>query len=138
MKKFNQWNEVKKMLDEKSQKVDIHEGELWWVSIGINIGSEQDGKGDTSTRPVLVYYKIDENNFYGIPFSTTPQRDQRFTEKAIIEGKTTYALLKHIRDYSIKRLDRKIGFISDKVYDNIIYKVLALKPRRFYQKRIKK
>ena len=44
-KDFDSWNEAKKGLDSYDVFLPIKEGEVWWCSIGMNIGIEMCGKG---------------------------------------------------------------------------------------------
>lgn len=134
MKKFNQWNEVKKLLNDTSPRIKVKEGWLYWVSVGVNVGTEQDGKGPVFTRPVLAFYvdKNDKKEFIGIPFSTVEQRNYRYTEIAIIEEKVSYALIKQIRSFSVKRINREIGELRPEIFDNIIDKVFKMRPARYY------
>lgn len=43
-KDFDAWNEYKKELEIKNQTILYKEGEIWWTSIGVNIGNESCGK----------------------------------------------------------------------------------------------
>ena len=36
------------------------EREIWWVNLGVNVGFEQDGKGDNFERPILILKKFGE------------------------------------------------------------------------------
>ncbi|MBR1875271.1 type II toxin-antitoxin system PemK/MazF family toxin [Candidatus Saccharibacteria bacterium] len=139
MKKFNQWNEIKKMLNDNSPRIVAKEGYLYWVSVGVNVGTEEDGKGPVFTRPVLAYYADDNNKkeFLGIPFTTTPQRNEKYTEIAMVEDEITYALLKQIRVFSVKRINREIGRLKPEIFDNIIYKMTRIRPKRYYKTRKK-
>ncbi len=72
MKDFDLWNRLKKNID-----LDIHfipknikEGDIWWCSIGLNVGSEQDGGGDTFERPVLILKKYTKRNFLCLPITS--------------------------------------------------------------------
>ena len=56
--KYDQWNNVKKELANREEKFFFKEGEIWWVSLGQNLGTESYGKGDTFRRPVLVIKKL--------------------------------------------------------------------------------
>jgi len=53
MKKHNEWNEVKKELDIQTKKIIFKERDIFWTSIGENIGYEQNGKGEIFSRPEL-------------------------------------------------------------------------------------
>ena len=58
-KDFDSWNTEKKQLEEFGPDVLIfHEREIWWCSIGVNLGDEQDGKNELFERPVLVVRKF--------------------------------------------------------------------------------
>jgi mRNA interferase MazF len=70
MKKFDEWNDIKKELDIKKKNVIPKEREVYWASIGENIGFEQNGKGDVFSRPVLIIKRFSKNIFYGVPLST--------------------------------------------------------------------
>ena len=43
-KKFDLWNIKKKEINKKEKEIQFREREIWWISIGVNIGFEQDGK----------------------------------------------------------------------------------------------
>jgi mRNA interferase MazF len=60
MKKFNEWNEVKKEIDTREKSIIFKERDVFWVSIGENIGYEQNGKGEIFSRPVVIVKKIFE------------------------------------------------------------------------------
>ena len=76
-KNFNEWNEKKKEIHNNISKKDIldkkvyfKDREVWWVSIGINIGFEIDGKNHDFERPVLIIKKINKNQFWGLPLTS--------------------------------------------------------------------
>lgn len=59
MKDFDTWSKEKKTLEQEGHdSLVFHEREIWWCSIGINVGDEQDGKNERFERPVLVLKKI--------------------------------------------------------------------------------
>tara|TARA_B100001564_G_scaffold342670_1_gene338522 strand:- start:484 stop:873 length:390 start_codon:yes stop_codon:yes gene_type:complete len=47
------------------------EREIWWCSIGLNVGFEIFGKSDIYTRPVLIIKKYGRNTFLGLPISSS-------------------------------------------------------------------
>jgi hypothetical protein len=60
MKYFDLWNTAKQNLDIKilDEKFRVHEREIWWCSMGVNIGDEEDGKNELFERPVLILRKF--------------------------------------------------------------------------------
>jgi len=111
-KKFNEWNEVKKTLHNKQNKIVIpKEREVYWSSIGVNVGFEQDGKGEVFSRPVLIVKRYSKNLFFGIPLSTQI-KEGSFFYTFTLNKKPSNALLVQAKVYDTKRLENRIGMIS--------------------------
>jgi len=70
VKKYDEWNEVKKNIFKTENSVYFKERDVFWASIGVNIGFEQDGKGNIFSRPVLILKKYSKSMFLGVPLST--------------------------------------------------------------------
>lgn len=111
-KDFDQWNVVKKRLNQENRKVYIRAGEIRWVSFGINIGSEIDGKGVSFTRPALIVHVIGSHLALAIPMST---RMKDITGYIPFEWKgVTSALCIHqIKIVSQKRILSRRGKVSE-------------------------
>lgn len=72
------------------QKVEIHtsphepplfkQGEVWWCSIGMNVGDELFGKGERFCRPVLVLKKFSCSTFLGLPLTLQEKSGTYFVE----------------------------------------------------------
>lgn len=61
---FKDWFKLKVLLwTRKSDKLFFKQGDIWWCSIGMNLGEEIFGKGKKFTRPVLVFKKFTSNSF---------------------------------------------------------------------------
>jgi len=99
-KDFDSWNTLKKRLNSKTKDIFFKERDIFWASIGLNIGYEQDGKSDLFSRPVLIMKKYNKNIFLGIPLSSKIKDDE------------VTALLVQARLFDAKRLENKIGKIS--------------------------
>ena len=52
-KDFQTWHLNKSNLHENKERPFFHEREIWFTSVGVNIGFEQDGNGEIH-RPVIV------------------------------------------------------------------------------------
>jgi mRNA interferase MazF len=75
IKRFLQWIGIKQKLDANDFHPPlVNEGDLWWCSIGENVGVEVSGKGVNFTRPVIVLRKFGRLAFFGIPTTTNTDR----------------------------------------------------------------
>lgn len=74
IQRFDDWNIKKKNIQffERSWDEDIYfkEGDIWWCSIGFNIGSESYGKGENFRRPVLVIKKLSSDLCIALPITS--------------------------------------------------------------------
>ena len=113
LKTFDQWNEIKKNLHQKEKEAEFFkEKQIWWCSIGQNLGSESYGKGATFSRPVLIFKKLSQRTFLGIPLtSKTKQGSWYITIRH--RSKEITALLNQIRIYDKKRLSNRFGELDD-------------------------
>ena len=109
---FDNWNAQKKILHNIQQCPMFSEREVWWCSLGVNVGDEQDGKGSSFTRPVLVLKKFNRNLFVGVPMSTKI-KDSKFYHMMYFKGKTQSVILSQIKLMDARRLIDKMGRISD-------------------------
>lgn len=105
------WLIIKEQLDVTTAKIFVNEREICYISIGQNIGFEQNGKHNNFERPVLVLRKFSDNLFIGIPLSKQLKNSQYYF---IFKFNSTpsAALLSQIRLFDNKRVVRKIGYIS--------------------------
>ncbi len=62
-KDFDCWNDIKKKLDESKKTLFFKERDVWWCSIGLNVGDEENGKNQFFSRPVLVVRKFNNRLF---------------------------------------------------------------------------
>lgn len=107
-KDFNNWNEEKKKLHyEMPDELPFHEREIWWCSIGINIGDEQDGKNELFERPVLVIRKFNRKLAWVLPMSTKAKLGIHYYEIRH-NGRTFSVILSQLRLISVKRFRRFI------------------------------
>src|SRR3989344_7524221 len=124
-KNFDGWNEVKKKINEAEFKDFVHKREVWWCSLGVNIGYEQDGKHDTFERPILVLRKFNNDMVLGVPLSTRLKKNPYyiiFTH----EGEEFSALISQVRLISTKRLKRYMYKMSSDIFKDIREKTRAM------------
>ncbi len=113
MKDFNAWNEAKQRLDKIDNRPPlVSEGDIWWASIGENIGTEIGGKSKNFTRPVIIYKKL-AHSFYLVIPTTTKQKNGTWFVK-FYEGKTeVFACLHQVRTIDYRRLYSKLGSLNE-------------------------
>jgi mRNA interferase MazF len=102
-KDFEGWNRTKQKLDNRRTIPVFHEREIWWVSIGINIGFEMYGKGEIFSRPVLIVKKFSPSTFLGVPLSTK-MKNNEYYHPITFKGETTSAVFDQVRTMDARRL----------------------------------
>jgi mRNA-degrading endonuclease toxin of MazEF toxin-antitoxin module len=110
-KDFWAWHGQKEKIHNENERVFFHEGEIWWCSLGANIGFEQDGKNDTFERPIVVFRKFNKEIFWALPI-TTQEKHGRFYFPYRHDTKIFSVILSQIRLLDGKRLLRKIRSFS--------------------------
>lgn len=121
-KHFDQWNDLKKHLDTTQKMPTFKQKEIWWCSIGLNIGHEENGKNQFFNRPVLVVRKFNNNIFLGVPL-TTKIKDDEFYHMIHFKDKNQSAMLSQIRVLESKRLTQKMGDITKEQFEDVRRKI---------------
>lgn len=110
-KDFDGWNAHKKLIETDTKKILFKEGEIWWCSVGTNVGNESCGKGMLFRRPILILKKLSGENCIGIPLSTKQKSGSWFIEIKV-HGEPRWALLYQIRMFSTKRFHRRLAALE--------------------------
>jgi mRNA interferase MazF len=126
-KDFDKWNEKKKILNAKNLNkiLFFSTGEVWWISLGLNLGFEMNGKGEDFMRPAIILKKYNHYSFLALPLSTSKKSNRYCIPIGIIDGKEAIANLSQIRNIDSKRLVNKIGYI-----ENELFRIIKEKTRR--------
>ncbi len=98
MKRFLEWIGIKGKIHDNESLPVFEEREMWWVSLGENVGHEEDGKGNTFERPFIVIRKFNKELLFGVPCSSV-NKNSRYYFSIRIESKNliTSALLSQAR-----------------------------------------
>jgi mRNA interferase MazF len=119
VKCFLDWIKIKQRIHEaESVPLYFKEGDIWWCSVGENVGIEMNGKGDTFSRPVFVYRKLSRNGFLGIPLTTKLKQGTWFVQINFQE-KEIVANLAQTRVFSTSRMLNKMGTLDEVDADKI-------------------
>lgn len=127
MKDYRKWHELKTQIENsehQAQKI-FREAEVWWCSLGLNIGFEEDGKNNTYERPVLIFRKFNKELFWGLPM-TSVTREGKFYFSFVFRNSHSTVILSQLKAYSSKRLLRNMGKINNQVLAEVESKIMAL------------
>ncbi|MEI7462806.1 MAG: type II toxin-antitoxin system PemK/MazF family toxin [Candidatus Taylorbacteria bacterium] len=118
---LKQWHKVKDGLIKSDKKVYFHEREVWWCSIGKNIGFEQNGKGEEFTRPIIIVKRLSLDTCLIVPLTTSKKRKNPFPLGNLVDEKEeTYAMVEQIRLIDAKRLGKKVGILNNEIYTKML------------------
>lgn len=112
-KDFAEWHSEKSDLHENKVRAFFHEREVWFASLGANIGFEQDGKNAKYLRPVVIVKKFNNEVCWGIPTTKKDRNGKYYFNFHYKEGEYTTAILSQLRLIDSKRLSYKIGSIGE-------------------------
>jgi mRNA interferase MazF len=119
MKDFQLWHKVKEEIHSSEKKLYFYEQEVWFCSLGANVGFEQDGKGDRFGRPVVIVKKFNKDVFLGIPLTTKIKTGKYYFPIHLSDEIQRNAILSQIRLIDAKRLYQKIGFVSEDEFEGM-------------------
>lgn len=89
------------------------EREIWWCSLGKNIGYEQDGKNERFERPILIVKKFNHEILWTLPLTRTSKENNKYYFKLEQYGESSFIVLSQLRLVSSKRLLRKMRMIRE-------------------------
>lgn len=123
-KQFDLWNEQKKQVEgnQLAHPFYFHEREVWWCSVGVNVGVEIDGKNDDFERPVLVIRKFNGMMFWGIPL-TSKIKHLPYVIQVEHEKGHAFANLAQLRLFSSKRIRRKVTMLSEESFSKVLEEI---------------
>lgn len=117
-KDFDRWNENKKLIDSKTSLM-YHERELWWCSLGLNVGFEQNGSSLEFRRPVLVLKGLSRSTCIIIPVTTSKNTHKYRIPLGLVGDKQSVAIISQLRIIDTRRLVKKIGTIDRILFSEI-------------------
>ena len=128
IKDFNKWNNLKKLVNANNREVFGYPREVWWCSLGVNIGAEVDGKNENFERPVIIMKVYNKETMFVLP-TTGKAKEDKFHMPIEIDAvdqktgdvyrKTVYIKLTQARVISNKRLIRKVDVINEEDFEKI-------------------
>ena len=121
IKKFDEWNALQKKVNSKTPIVHFKKRQIWWASIGVNVGTEMDGKNGNFERPVLVIKKISATSAFVVPLTSTIREEDERLVSYQIKDKKYSASISQARPIDTRRFIRRINSkMSNKDFVKII------------------
>ncbi|MBI4119053.1 MAG: type II toxin-antitoxin system PemK/MazF family toxin [Parcubacteria group bacterium] len=117
-KDFDGWNEVKKSTNAEEPRLYTIR-EIWWCRFGVNIGTEQDGRGKWFVRPCVILRGFGPEACLVVPLTTSTREHPLRISAGIINGQTARANISQLRVVDTRRLERKIGFLDKRIFMDI-------------------
>ncbi len=125
-KDFTGWHVQKSNIHENKIRLHFHERDVWFTSVGANIGFEQDGKGEEFLRPIVILKKFNNETLWGITLtSKTKTGEYYFSFKHDIDRVST-ANLSQLRLIDSKRLKYQIGSMCEDDFAELKKRVVDL------------
>lgn len=122
VKSIFEWHKIKIKIQLSEERKDMYfyEKDVWWASLGVNIGHEEDGKNKKFGRPVLIFKKFNRHLVLVIPLTSKIKIGKFYYYKfACSKSEFISAMICQVRLISSKRLFRKMGVINNNDYIEI-------------------
>ena len=114
-KDFDKWNKIKKSTNAELPRLYTVR-EIWWCRLGVNVGTEQDGKGDWFVRPGVILRGFGPDACLVVPLTTSSRVHSLRVPVGLIEGVDACANLSQIRVLDTRRLEAKMGFLNTEMF----------------------
>lgn len=114
-KEFDKWNEEKKRADAEHPRLYTVR-EMWWCRLGVNIGTEQDGRGTLFLRPAIILRGFGPDACLIVPLTTSVREHPLRVSVGKVDGRTARANLSQLRIIDTRRLVEKIGFLESEIF----------------------
>lgn len=124
-KNFDEWHRLKRQLHNNQPRVIPREGEVWFCSVGVNIGFEIDGKHKFYERPVLILKCCGEDSFLGVPM-TSKLRESDYCMIVLVRDVPRGIVVTQLRLLDRRRLLRRIGEITTEDLNAVRWRLCVL------------
>jgi len=118
-KDFLKWHRKKAWIDQRIPHLWYREREVWWCAVGLNVGGEENGKGDNFLRPIVIFKKFNNGTFWGVPLITKKKTGDFYVPIFLSDDKLRIAMLPQLRLMDARRLKNKMGTITKRNHVDI-------------------
>jgi mRNA-degrading endonuclease toxin of MazEF toxin-antitoxin module len=125
-KDFVNWIQQKIRIHVNSKNIVFKEKQVWWCSVGINVGVDIDGKNDKFNRPVLIVKKFNRKQFWGIPLTSKIKQENELYFELKTKGRISYVCLSQLRVMDSKRLNNLIFQMDEHIFTQVRSSVIRI------------
>lgn len=118
-KDFDSWNEIKKDINKRETSSFYYPKEIWWCSLGLNVGSEEDGKNELYERPVLILKAFNRKMVRVVPLTSSGKEDKNRVSVLFL-GIQSFAKLSQLKTISTQRLSRSLCVLDQYQFNKVI------------------
>lgn len=124
-KDFDGWNNEKKRTQKEISRLYTVR-EIWWCRLGINLGTELDGKGDGFLRPCVILRAFGPDACLIVPLTTSAKEHPLRVSIGEIQGEEARANISQIRVVDTRRLVEKVGFLESSRFQELKKRIKVL------------
>ncbi len=120
-KDFESWHKIKKDIESNLKSKWLRPREVWWVSLGVNVGVEEDGKGVNFLRPVLVLKVFGADSALTVSLTSKKKIGKFYFEVGKV-GETqeiSIAIISQVRILDTKRFVEKVGKLDGEIFTQV-------------------
>jgi mRNA interferase MazF len=123
IKLFKSWSELKPVIHISENNAYPKAREIWWVSLGQNIGVEMNGKNNNFERPVVIIKVFNTKSSLTAPISSKVRVDQYLVPFVNSFGENNVVNLSQLKTISSKRLLRIVGEMDPERFEDLRRKI---------------
>ncbi len=131
-KDYQNWHELKKAIDQVDFPLPFKEREIWWMSLGVNIGVEIDGKGELLEQPALIIKKYNRDHAWIVPLTSSEIKPIEGVHIPIYHsamGDKSVAVISQSQSISSKRLTYSICLLPPDQFIKILEAIKEALPK---------
>jgi mRNA-degrading endonuclease toxin of MazEF toxin-antitoxin module len=117
---FDKWNLQKKNINNEPANMFFRRREIWWCRMGLNIGYEQNGKGEFFRRPVLIIKKLSKHTFLGVPVTTKNKEGFMYKKFVLSWGDWRVLNLGQMRVFDVRRITKRLDTLNIEEFFEIV------------------
>lgn len=125
-KDFKEWHKKKSEIHAAKGRALFHEREVWWCTLGVNIGFEQDGGSTDFGRPVVILKKFNLDTCLVVPLTTRAKSGTYYFPLGAVGGRDAVAVISQVRFLDRKRLSNKICTLPMELFTNLQRRIVEI------------